>query len=85
MTITYEQRKELNALSKEIYGHTSTWYNKIHKKGVYSTTCPSKTTKLTAVKWLTSYEQIKAHMLEVKANTEKLMEQMKAQAANGSI
>jgi hypothetical protein len=84
MLITYEQRKELNALSKEVYGRSSTWYNKVHKRGIYKSTQTGPTPHTTTVKWLTSYEEIKAHMLEVKANTEKLMEEMK-KSQNGSI
>lgn len=71
--MTYQQRQELINLSKEVFGRPSFW-NKLFKTGV-----TDKTTK--KQKYFYDFEEIKAYILEVKANTEKLLEDMKAEAS----
>ena len=62
MDITYTERQALNALSKRVFGKTSTWYNKLVKK------LPATHT----------VEDIKSKMLEIEQNTKKMLEEMKA-------
>lgn len=72
---TFKERKELNELSKEIFGRTSFWYNHIYKKGINVKLESDKTKK--EHKWLKTFDEIKSHLLEVKDNTAKILADMK--------
>lgn len=70
MSITYAERQALNALSKRIYGKTSTWYNQLVKKGFKD--------QNGTINYFPTVEQIKTKLLEIEANTKKMLENMKA-------
>ena len=59
----YAERKELNELSLKILGRSSRW---------------QKMVKAGKPRHFASVEEIKAKLLEIEANTKKLLEEMKA-------
>jgi hypothetical protein len=70
MNIEYTERQALNALSKRVFGKTSTWYNRLVKKGIKN--------KDGSTNYFPTVEEIKAKMLEIEENTKKMLEEMKA-------
>lgn len=78
---TYKQRQELKALSKKIFGTSSYWYNHIENKGVRKTRAEREADPTGAsVKYLQSYDLLKAFMLQVEADREAMKAKMKAEA-----
>ncbi len=81
MKLTHDERLYLNALSKNIYGATSYWRNKI-ANGVLRP--KSNVRGASDMRYFFSYEEIKAYMLEVKETREKLLAEMKAEQQNAA-
>jgi hypothetical protein len=69
MDISYTDRQFLNALSKRVFGKESTWYNRLAKKGIKTPT---------GINYFPTVEDIKTKLLEIEANTKKMLEEMKA-------
>lgn len=70
MHLTYEEREELKALSKEIFGKTSFW-GKLVRRG-------TKDPKTKEITYYTDFDSIKNKLLEFKDNTAKIMAELKA-------
>lgn len=63
MNFTYEERQELNALSKSIFNTSSFWRNKLLNR------------------WpLADFEELKARMLKIKEDTDKVLNEMKSKS-----
>lgn len=84
MSFTYTERQELNALSKEVFGVSSFWYNKLYKKGVVTKekNAEGKLVNKPRRFFYTSVELL-TYINEVKDSTTKLLEEMKA-SQNGT-
>lgn len=71
---TFIERKELNELSKEIFGKSSFWHKHIYKKGIKKTKdelTPQDTTYRQKRKWPNSFDELKAGMIKIKEATAK--------------
>lgn len=84
--MTYEERKELNDLSKEVFGTSSRWRKLLdrgdHRDAVYEErkNLKHKPKSVTTLKQFT-HETVKAYMLELREQTTKRLEEIKANEA----
>lgn len=86
MNITYEERKELQAISKEVFGKTN-WYNKhLVKKGVKKTASEIEANPTGShYRYFYSANEVAAYMRLVESNAKALLEKMKAESVKNDI
>jgi hypothetical protein len=84
VNFTREEREELNTLSKEVLGKSSKWRNTGYKKGVRKPK-EERTIGASDYKWLLTFEDVKAWLLQVKDAKDKLLAEMKAKATETKV
>lgn len=77
---TYQERQELNTLSKELFKASSYWYNKLHKKPVKNPKKDYDHRIPTTYRHLCTFDEIKSYMLEIKAKREAILAEAKTKA-----
>jgi len=86
MYINREERKELEELSKAIFGKTN-WYRKnLVQKGVKKTRGEVEANpESSSYKYFQTVEEVKEYMLLVQKNAKELMEKMVAEGAKNEL
>lgn len=86
MDFTREQRLELNALSAEVFGKTSFWYNKLYKTGVKKLNdVIAKNPTASHWRYFYNYQEIKEYILTIQKNSKELLEKMKVETETNGI
>lgn len=85
MNPTYEERQELETVSKQVFGKAN-WYKRLVSKGVRKSINEIEADPTGShYKYFTTTESILKYMHQVSANTKVLLEKMKVEATKNDL
>lgn len=86
MDFTRQQRKELDALSKEVFGKTSFWYNKLWKTGTRKLAdVVAKNPQASHWRYFHTHDEIRDYILTIQKNSKELLEKMKVETSANDL